>query len=52
MYSKDIVLLAFFLGMVFGLFAENVIRKVVWFLVSLVMGLPTKRPPDAGDSSQ
>ena len=51
MYDGNIVLLAFFLGMVFGLYAEQVIRNVVYFLVSTAMGLPTLRATDAEESA-
>ena len=46
MYDGNIVLLAFFLGMFFSLYAEQVIRSVVYAVVSFVMGLPTKRATD------
>ena len=48
MYDGNIVLLAFFLGMFFSLYAEQVIRSVVYAVVSFVMGLPTKHAPDDG----
>lgn len=48
MYDGNIVLLAFFLGMFFSLYAEQVIRSVVYAVVSFVMGLPTKHAPDEG----